>query len=202
MLKKGITIAEILVSIAIFSVLLTGWYVLVEWSAAKQRDVQRITDVDNIDRAIKIEFASAYYSSFKLDDTKLNPDDYVINTTGDVYNTKFNKNTYKKWGIVSLTKIPKDPLTQQPYVIGVYKDDKLDYRKKNKLYNVWATLELDPKTWNLLLNAYVVWNYTPENEKINYPTLIFSGWYNAKSPFAFVDIDNPTKYLPYSLSLK
>lgn len=137
--KKGFTLIELIIVIAIIAVLGTAAFlVLTEW-LGKSRDARRVSDISTINTAINAWDAGKEGS---IDLTKLNVTGFftwVSVATVDVsYQRPFDQKYFDALQMTELQKLVKDP-KNKPYVIAVHKG--------GRYYNLMASKEFDTNGW-------------------------------------------------------
>jgi prepilin-type N-terminal cleavage/methylation domain-containing protein len=109
-MKKGFTLIELMVSIAIIGILASLMYINITGIKAKQRDAQRLMRVNEIAKALNIYFANA----------QLYPV-YTGNITGS------DTMTQAVEAAGSISQIPTDPINSGSYVFGYESTNGTDF---------------------------------------------------------------------------
>ncbi len=134
--ESGMTFVELLVVIAVFSVLVTGLIVLINPTAqvAKSNDAKRKSDLVQLQRALE-----AYYQDKGKYPSNPGAGNYTINDGGA-------KNWGTSWSPY-MTKLPKDPLSTNTYV---YFSPTIGPCLNNQCYYIYANLQQtkDPQACN------------------------------------------------------
>ncbi len=193
-MKKAFTLVELIVVIAILAILsVTAFVTLTKWFG-KSRDSRRTADLATIATAINTAFANPN-KAVKLTSNGLT----VVNNSSalDVFNTQLDSTAISVWNLDALTKVPMDPAGKY-YAVGVYNS----WNKAGIFYELGATLENDPNTWEPGTVAYVYGNYTAwvSISWVTYTSLIMSWSYTSTyNSWTFVTPNSATTWLPYTL---
>lgn len=182
-LFKSFTLVELIIVIAIVTILsVAAFLVVIKW-IWKSRDARRIRDLWTIGRSLEI---------YKIEKWKVpNPDWYIYSW---LVNYKLFSKVWEFWEVASsfldnLKNVPTDPLdNNQYYVYWV--------NHNNKEYELAATIEWEETAFrlnNYLLaswkRAIVVWNYKKKEFNWVYmESLLFFTWWSAIMTGSWEDI--------------
>jgi len=135
-LEKGMTLVELLIVIAVFSLLVTGVIVAINPTAqiGKSNDAKRKSDLAQLQRALEV-----YYQDKGVYPNNPGPGTYTINDGGA-------KNWGTSWSPY-MTTLPKDPLSVNKYV---YYSPTSGACVNNQCYFIYANLQQtkDPQSCN------------------------------------------------------
>ena len=194
--RKGFTLVELIVVITILAVLWTISFVSLQWYASEGRDSKRISDVNSIRKVLEYDVLKKWYYIL--------PENWVNVTYSTWWESKavwqqwifWESNRVELWAWNSLSKVPRDPLTNTYYTYSV-----LNTKKEIQIWAVlewwvsyWPNLITDTYArWNEIWWSYIVWNY---NGKVAKVTM----WWNMYI-FAVPSIISTDLWTPDILSL-
>ena len=165
--KLGFTLVELIIVVTILAILATIAFLTLWDYPTQARDVKRLTDKNNIEKALEIYKAKKWkYPDFDLDEN---------------WQKVFWTWVWEKLN-TSLSTLPRDPLTNKFYKVKLKNKSaivKIEKEKCEPLTRYWKTIVADPrctewwKTYNFeWSNYYIAKNITDIQNKIfteNFP---------------------------------
>ena len=169
MKRSWFTLVELIVVITILAVLWTIAFVSLQGYSRDARDSKRISDVNSIRKVLEYDVLKKWYYIL--------PENWVNVTYSTWWESKavwqqwifWESNRVELWAWNSLSKVPRDPLTNTYYTYSV-----LNTKKEIQIWAVlewwvsyWPNLITDTYArWNEIWWSYIVWNYNGKVAKV------------------------------------